>query len=395
MSDLLGLHRLVSPIPLDRFKRDCWGRKAAVARGPVGRFGALSDLPEVWSAEALVLAQRGPITVGYPRPWLRGVRPAVAPTADYPAGEGLVLHHLGASLYVRHVERLDPRLNRALSSLRGTVGSTTQVRCDVLLTGGALPADPSLPGGPIFLVHLRGEQRWKVDGEVLGATPRAARPGPAPRTAARSMQDRQAPRRAPGTRRGTEVSTRPGTVLYLPGGAARLTASTEGAMTLVLSVPPLSAIEPVLARATEMLLRVEALRAPALVPPTTSGKRKSLASAGEALKSLPGALRGLDPRRLLAASRGRRFLRTPGVRASLRHLPGQAGTSVLSVRSRREPPTEVTLDATFAEACAWILEQRPGFWEQDARLALGLDGESLTGLLDALQQAGLLHERSA
>lgn len=371
--DWLSLERLVSPIPLDRFKRDGWGRRAVVARGPVGRFGALAELPALWSAEAVVLAHREPVTVCYPQPWLRGVRPRVAPTADFPAGESLVLHSLGASIYVRQFERFDPVLNRALSSLRGSVGSTTRVHCDLLLTGQALPAGVPLPEGPLFLVHLHGKQRWAVEGDARGGAPRA--------------------RAGLGSAGAQSVPAKPGTVLYLPRGAARLKESTGGAMTLVVSVPTLSAIEPVLRGATELMLRVEALRAPALVPPTASGKRRALSAAEQVLEALPAALRDLDPRRLLAESRGRRLARAPGARASLRPLPGHAGLSVLAVRTKQPPPTEVTLDAPLAQACAWVLAQRSGFWEEDVRTALGLDSGTLTPFLDALIQAGLLQER--
>ncbi|WP_156339032.1 hypothetical protein [Chondromyces crocatus] len=369
----MSLRRLIAPLPLARFERDCWGHEAAVMRGPLERFGPLSGLAEAWPAETLVLAHRAPLTVCYPRPWLRGVRPQVAPTAVYPATEALVLHHLGASLYVRQLERFDPILNQALASLRGTAGSTTQVHGDVLLTGSSLPSEVPLPDGATFLVHLHGEQRWAVSGLVLDA---------AARSPSRARKQRT-----------TEVRTQPGTVLYLPTNTARLTASTEGALTLVLSVPVQSAIEPVLVRAAELLLRVEALRAPALVPPTASGKRKALAAAARAMQSLPTALRDLHPHRLLAESRGRRFLRTKGVRARFRPLPGRTDMSLLTLSPRHGPSTEVTLDATFGQACAWILAQRTGFWEQDARLSLGIEVEALNGLLEALEQAGLLQER--
>lgn len=358
---------LFQPVSPKRFEREFWGRRGLLVHGPVGRLGTLAGFAAAFDPIGTILGSRRAVAVSYPRAWLRG-RGAGPTHEEFHSDEAMVLFRLGATVVVRGQEDFDPRIDGLLAAVRVAVDATDAVVSDLVLGGGEAFAPMTLGTGPRLLIGLRGQQRWRTSARLVDATELRAEPVSQP------------------------LVLEQGTVAYVPRGEIRALDANAGSATLAVAMPEASSTESALQAFVDRLQREPSLRAPALLPPTSSGRSHALRAAGEALRAVPLALAGWSAAAALAQRAGPSYARRPGAKGRVRSSSARRPTFIIFDGARTR---EVPIDTSLAPVCRWIATRRSWFSRRQLQVAFSLDDELVGAVLDTCVAAGLLDSRAA
>lgn len=158
---MTGSPRFLSPVPVDRFMADHWGRKVLhVRRGDPDYFTALLSAAEL---DRIVTSIRIPASNFN---LARGDDPL--PFASYCVGNdfvdkrrALALHQQGATIILRALEQWSPGLNRLRVEAETLFGCESQI--NVYLTP---PAEKSTPPHwdthDLMVLQIAGSKRWRL-----------------------------------------------------------------------------------------------------------------------------------------------------------------------------------------------------------------------------------------
>lgn len=253
--------------------------------------------------------------------------------------------------------------------MRVAVDATKAVVSDLVLGGGEAFPPMTLGTGPRLLIGLRGQQRWRTSARLVDAAELRA-----------------------GSVAQPLVLTQ-GTVAYVPRGEVRALEASAGSATLAVAMPDAGPTESALQAFVDRLQREPSLRAPALLPPTPTGRSHALRAAGEALRAVPLALDGWSAAAALAQRAGPTYVRRRGTNGRVRLGSSARRPAFIVFDGART--REVPIDASLAPVCRWIATRRTWFSRRQLQVAFSIDDELAAVVLDTCVAAGLLEIRAA
>jgi 50S ribosomal protein L16 3-hydroxylase len=249
------LSHLLGPLHADAFLTEYWPARHHWSHGPVARFGALCDVPELFDLERLLAVYRDHVQVYFPS------QPGASPSAAIVVQpeQALAMYERGGRLQFNAVHEHLPAVARYLRGLEQALGIGARTSsCGLFATPGGGVVLPHFDTDPAFSLQLVGRKRWHfgltppvrnvLQNHVYGAaSPYIAQyhaqalPTAMPEDAIELVMD-------------------PGSVLYLPRGLPHTTVSDDPTMSITLELPLPTFVDVLTEALRERVSRIEACR---------------------------------------------------------------------------------------------------------------------------------------
>ena len=368
-SELGCVERLFTGHSTDSFLAKHWPDLHLVSHGPLERLGELAQLPELATLETLLASYRDKVRIALPD------KRDEHSSLQVDALTAAALHRNGMALILNGVERFLPVVAQWLTELRLELGLPLECepRSIVYATPSGAGNSPHFDANANFVVQLRGTKRWHVapNRHVPHPTDRWAmnETGLSPELA--GYVEGPLPTQMPAD---TEViDLKPGSVLFVPRGYWHATEADEDTLAINFTFG-----QPTWADLTLVALRKRLLKDPAWRDLANDPSR-----VAEMLAGLQAQVERLEPAEVLGAlDEAPLYLLVP--EGFLR----VEDAKVLASLGAEE--FEIEVDESLHALLAWIGEQGSPFSTEDAAMNFPELASGLPGLLETLQQKGLL-----